>query len=149
MGHMRSEAGRPFSFHAAVASDARSEPDSRASCAWPGSGACLDTPTAEAALDQLLAWGLVEERGGDITPTPRWNANLQAAAEKLNQLAAKMGANPEGNPLVLAVTQALASMNLTEDDALFRIAAEMLVTLELSRMTPAKRAQLGFPEHLL
>ena len=109
----------------------------------------MDEPTAEAALDQLLAWGLIEEKNGDITPTKRWNANLQAAAEKLNQLAAKMGQNPEGNPLILAVSQALASMNLTEDDGMFRIAAQMLVTLELSRMTPAKRAQLGFPEHLL
>src|SRR5882672_4836798 len=101
----------------------------------------MDEPTAEAALDRLIAWGLVDDNAGEITPTRRWNAQLQAAAEKLNQLAAQMGANPEGNPLLLAVTQALASMDLTEDDALFRVAVEMLVTLELSRMTPAKRAQ--------
>lgn len=108
----------------------------------------MDEPTAEAALDQLIAWGLVADKDGDITPTKRWNAQLQSAAEKLNQLAAQMGQNPEGNPLVLAVTQALAQMNLTQDPALFRVACEMLLTLELSRMTPAKRAQMGFPERL-
>ena len=108
----------------------------------------MDEPTAEAALDQIMAWGLAEDRAGDIVPTRRWNAQLQAAAEKLNQIAAQMGADPEGNPLVLAVTQALAAMGLTDDDALFRVAVQMLVTLELSRMTPAKRAQLGFPGEL-
>ena len=48
-----------------------------------------------------MAWGLAEDRAGDIVPTRRWNAQLQAAAEKLNQIAAQMGADPEGNPLVL------------------------------------------------
>jgi 2-methylaconitate cis-trans-isomerase PrpF len=99
---------------------------------------------AERVLDRLLAWGLVEDRAGEILPTRRWSARLQAAAEKLNVLAAQTGVNPEGNPLVLAVSQALAAENLTEDEREFRAAAQALVTLELSRMTPAKRAQMGF-----
>ena len=115
---------------------------------WRAVHAPVDEREAEATLDCLLAWGLLEERAGDIVPTRRWSAQLQAAAEKLNLLAARMGADPEGNPLILAVTQALAAMDLTEDDALFRVAVQMLVTLELSRMTPAKRAQMGFPESL-
>lgn len=100
----------------------------------------------EATLDLLQAWGLVEERDGHVHPTRRWNARLQAAAEKLNILAAQTGANPQGNPLALAVNQALASENLTEDEVVFQKAARVLLVLELTRMTPEKRAQMGFAD---
>lgn len=103
----------------------------------------------DATLGLLESWGLVEERDGHVRPTRRWNARLQAAAEKLNVLAAQTGVNPEGNPLVLAVHQALAAENLTEDEATFRKAARVLLVLELTRMTPEKRAQMGFPEFKL
>jgi len=105
----------------------------------------VDERDVERVLDKLEAWGLVEEKGGEVLPTRRWNAKLQAAAEKLNLLAANLGANPEGNPLILAVSQALANENpdgLT--DATFDEAVRVLVVLELSRMGPEKRAQLGF-----
>ena len=104
----------------------------------------MDEARVEASLDRLLAWGLVEDTGGDLRPTRRWNAKLQAAAEKLNLLAAK-GQMPDGKPLALAVQQALAAENLAADDATFRDAAEVLLMLELSRMPPSKRAQAGFP----
>lgn len=104
----------------------------------------MDEREAEAMLAELLAWGLAEERDGQVAPTRRWNAKLQAAAEKVNLLAARTGVNPAGNPLVLAVTQALAAENLGLDDARFDRAVRMLVVLELTRMTPAKRSQLGF-----
>lgn len=105
----------------------------------------MDEAAVERTLDRLEAWGLVEEKDGEVLPTRRWNAKLQAAAEKLNQVAAKMGANPEGNPLILAVSQALANENpdgLSDDN--FGDAVRVLVVLELSRMPPEKRAQLGF-----
>lgn len=95
-------------------------------------------------MDLLVAWGLVEEKDGELRGTKRWAAKLQAAAEKLNVLAARTGVNPAGNPLVLAVEGALAAENLTEDAATFRKAAEVLVLLELTRLTPEKRSQLGF-----
>lgn len=106
----------------------------------------MDEREVEATLDLLHAWGLVEEKDGHVQGTKRWNARLQAAAEKLNVLAAQTGVNPEGNPLVLAVRQALAAENLTEDEATFARAARVLVVLELTRMTPEKRAQMGFGE---
>lgn len=95
-------------------------------------------------LERLILLGLAEERDGELVPTRRWNAKLQAAAEKVNLVAAKTGVNPAGNPLVLAVTQALAAENLGLDDATFDRAVRVLVVLELTRMTPDKRSQLGF-----
>ncbi|HWH08387.1 MAG TPA: hypothetical protein VNX21_04245 [Candidatus Thermoplasmatota archaeon] len=103
-----------------------------------------DERDVEATLDLLESWGLVEERDGHVHPTRRWNARLQAAAEKLNVLAAQTGVNPQGNPLVLAVRQALAAENLTDNEAVFQRAARVLLVLELTRMTPEKRAQMGF-----
>lgn len=105
----------------------------------------MDEARLEALLDRLVAWELVEDVEGDLRPTRRWNAKLQAAAEKLNLLAAK-GAAPSGNPLVLAVEQALAAENRLQADREFREAVEILVMLELSRMKPSKRVQLGFPD---
>lgn len=104
----------------------------------------MDEAQAERALDALISWGLVEDAAGEIRGTRKWSAKLQASAEKLNILAAQTGVNPEGNPLVLAVSQALANENQTLDDALFRDCVAALVTLELSRMTSEKKAQLGF-----
>jgi hypothetical protein len=109
----------------------------------------VDEATVERILDRLIAWGLAEETGGEVQATRRWNAKLQVAAEKLNILAAQTGVNPEGNPLVLAVQQALANENLdgmTEE--VFPEAVRVLVVLELTRMTSEKRAQLGFGETL-
>lgn len=105
----------------------------------------MDEADAERALDALASWGLVAEKDGQVVGTPRWGAKLQAAAEKLNLLAAK-GTPPAGNALVLAVSQALANENRTTDDALFQDCVGLLVTLELSRMTPEKRAQYGFAD---
>lgn len=105
----------------------------------------MDEASAERILDQLIAWELVEETQGEVRPTRKWNAKLQVAAEKLNILAAQQGANPEGNPLVLAVQQALANENLEGmTEAIFADAVRVLVTLELTRMSPEKRAQVGF-----
>ena len=104
----------------------------------------MDEARLDAMVDQLVAWGLVEEVEGDLRPTRRWGARLMAAAEKLNLLAAK-GQAPQGNPLALAVRQALAAENLTSDEKAFQDAAETLLLLELSRMKPSKRAQAGFP----
>jgi hypothetical protein len=107
----------------------------------------VDEADADRALDALISWGLVAERDGHIVGTPRWGAKLQAAAEKINLVAARAGGSPPvGNPLVLAVTQALANENHTTDDALFGDCVRVLVTLELSRMTPEKRAQYGFSD---
>lgn len=104
----------------------------------------MDEATVERLLDQLTLWELVETAEGDVRPTRRWNAKLQAAAEKVNLVAAKTGVNPEGNPLVLAVTQALANENLGLKGDAFDDAVRVLVMLELSRMAPGKRSQLGF-----
>lgn len=109
-------------------------------------GRSVEEPRVEDALDRLIRWGLVEDVEGVLRTTRRWNARLLAAAEKLNLLAQRTGAPPEGNPLVLAVSQALAEENLEADEALFQDAVEVLVILELSRMKPAKRAQAGFPD---
>lgn len=104
----------------------------------------MDDARVETILSQLAAWGLVEDDDGDIGATRKWVAKLQAAAEKLNLIVARTGVAPEGNPLVLAVTQALANENLTTDQTLFDDCVRVLVVLELSRMTPEKRAQHGF-----
>lgn len=105
----------------------------------------MDEQRAERVFDQLVAWGFVEMDAAthEVQPTRRWVAKLQAAAEKLNILEAK-GQRPQGNPLVLAVSHALANENVTQDEALFQEAVSMLVTLELSRMTADKRARYGF-----
>ena len=106
----------------------------------------VDEARASEVLDQLIAWGLVQEgEGAELEPTRRWNAKLQAAAEKLNQYEAQ-GERPQGNPLVLAVSHALAAENLTRDEELHSDAVAVLVTLELSRMTPEKRARYGFDD---
>lgn len=104
----------------------------------------MDERRAEQVLDQLIAWGLIEEGpDGEIRGTRKWGAKLQAAAEKLNLLEAR-NERPAGNPLMVAVGHALANENLTLDDDLYKDAVAMLVTLELSRMSPEKRAQHGF-----
>lgn len=105
----------------------------------------MDEAAVEATLDRLIAWGLVEEVGGEVRPTRRWNAKLQAAAEKLNLLAAK-GQAPQGRPLALAVGQALAAENVAADERTFHDATEVLLMLELTRMPPSKRAQAGYPD---
>lgn len=104
----------------------------------------MDEQAVEKTLDLLQAHRLVEEVAGDVRPTKRWNAKLQAAAEKINLVAARTGVNPEGNPLVLAVTRALADENLGLADAQFDDAVRVLTVLELTRIGPDKRAQLGF-----
>lgn len=103
----------------------------------------MDEATADALLSKLIARGLVEERAGEIGPTRRWNARVQAAAEKLNLEVERTGSYPQGNPLVLAVAQALKDEAYTDAD--HDDAVRVLVTLELSRMTPEKRARYGFP----
>lgn len=105
----------------------------------------MDEARAEALLQTLIQRGLVEERaGGEVGPTRRWNAQLQAAAERINVEVARTGSYPSGNPLVLAVSaalaQALPDATGEERDDLVRI----LVTLELSRMPDDKRARYGF-----
>lgn len=106
----------------------------------------VDEGRIDSALDRLMAWGLVEDVQGDLRTTRRWNARLLAAAEKLNLVAQRTGQPPEGNPLLLAVSQALAAENVETDERRFQDDVEVLVMLELSRMTPAKRAQAGFPD---
>lgn len=106
----------------------------------------MDEARVDAALDRLVAWGFAEDVGGDIRPTRRWSAKLQAAAEKINLLVQRTGHVPDGPPILLAVSQALAAENLTDDEALFQDAVHVLVMLELSRMSPAKRVAAGFPD---
>lgn len=103
----------------------------------------LDDARAEALLTKLIARGLIEEPDGEIGPTRRWNARVQAAAERLNVDVERTGAYPQGNPLVLAVTQALRDEGYADAD--FNDAVRMLVTLELTRMSAQKRARYGFP----
>ena len=105
----------------------------------------VDETRAGELLDQLERWGYVEERAGHVQGTRKWNAKLQATAEKLNILASQENA-PEGNPLVVAVSQTLANENLDLAPALFDDAVRVLVTLELTRMGPTKRALAGFPD---
>jgi cytochrome P450 len=76
----------------------------------------LDERTADALVAKLIARGLIEERGSDIGPTRRWNARVQAAAERLNQDVERLGTLPEGNPLVLAVAQALRDESYEDAD---------------------------------
>lgn len=108
----------------------------------------MDEARAEEILRLLEHWGYVEERAGQLQGSRKWNAKLQAAAEKLNILAGQDQA-PEGNPLVLAVSQALANENLELDPEAFDDAVRVLVTLELTRMGPTKRALAGFPDLVL
>lgn len=105
----------------------------------------VDEAAAEALLAKLIQWGLLEERpDGDIGPTRRWNAKVQAGAERLNQDVEKTGTYPEGNPLVLAIAAALdaerSGIPDHQRDDLIRI----LVTMELTRMSADKRARYGF-----
>lgn len=106
----------------------------------------MDEERAADLLAQLIAWGLVEERAdGEIAPTRRWNAQVQASAERLNQEVERTGTYPEGNPLVLAIASAFHEARPdVADSALRDDLVRMLVTLELSRMTPEKRARYGF-----
>ena len=103
----------------------------------------MDEAAADALLSKLIERGLVEERGADIGPTRRWNARVQAAAERLNVEVERSGSYPAGNPLVLAVAQALRDEAYADAD--FDDAVRMLVTLELTRMSAEKRARYGFP----
>lgn len=102
----------------------------------------MDEATADALVDKLITRGLLEERDGEIGPTRRWSARLQAAAERINVDVERTGTYPEGNPLVLAVASALAAEEwpLGERDDAVRV----LVTMELSRMSADKRARYGF-----
>ncbi|HVM45943.1 MAG TPA: hypothetical protein VM582_08420 [Candidatus Thermoplasmatota archaeon] len=102
----------------------------------------MDEAAAEALLAKLIERGLIEERADEVGPTRRWNARVQAAAERLNQEVARTGAQPAGNPLVLAVAQALRDEQYAEGD--FDDAVRVLVTLELTRMSAQKRARYGF-----
>jgi hypothetical protein len=104
----------------------------------------VDEAQADALLSSLIAWGLVEERSGAVAPTRRWNAKLQAAAERLNQEVERTGTYPAGNPLVLAVAAALREERPELDGAARDDAVRMLVTLELSRMDQTKRDRYGF-----
>lgn len=103
----------------------------------------MDEAAADALVSKLVALGLVEERGNEIGPTRRWNARVQAAAERLNLEVARTGVQPEGNPLVMAVALALKDEKYADAD--FDDAVRVLVTLELTRMKPDKRARYGFP----
>jgi hypothetical protein len=105
----------------------------------------VDEAAAEALLAKLVVWGLIEDHDGDITPTRRWNARVQASAERLNQIVERTGAYPAGNPLVIAVARALRDEKpeLPPGEE-FDDAVRMLVTLELGRMSAAKRARYGF-----
>jgi hypothetical protein len=104
----------------------------------------MDEAATDALLTQLIAWGLVEERDGDIGPTRRWNARVQAAAERINLEVAKTGTCPPGNPLVLAVATAMREERPDLVGADLDDAVRMLVTLEISRMTPELKARYGF-----
>lgn len=104
----------------------------------------MDETDAEALLAQLIAWGLVEERDGEIGPTRRWNARVQASAERLNQEVARTGTYPDANPLVLAIAQGLRDERPDIIGPTFDDAVRMLVTLELTRMSEDKRARYGF-----
>lgn len=103
----------------------------------------MDEATADALVSKLTQRGLVEEREGEIGPTRRWSARVQAAAEKLNLEVEKTGTYPQGNPLVLAIAQALQDEKYADAD--FDDAVRVLVTLELTRMNADKRARYGFP----
>lgn len=105
----------------------------------------MDVARAEALLAKLIAWGLVEDHDGDITPTRRWSARLQASAERLNQDVARTGTYPQGNPLVIAIAAAMHDEKPDLPDDERDDAVRMLVTLELSRMSAEKRARYGFP----
>lgn len=105
----------------------------------------MDEAEADALLAKLIQWGLLEERAdGEICPTRRWNAKVQAAAERLNQEVEKTGTYPEGNPLVLAIASALdaerSGIPEHQRDDIIRV----LVTMELTRMNADKRARYGF-----
>ncbi len=106
----------------------------------------MDEAAAEALLTKLVQRGLVEERDGDVGPTRRWNARVQASAERINQMVQRTGTYPQGNPLVLAVASALREEkpDLAPGEE-FDDAVRMLVTLELGRMSADKRARYGFP----
>lgn len=104
----------------------------------------VDEQAADALLARLMALGLVEEKGGGLGPTRRWNARIQAASERINQQIAATGVQPLGNPLMLSVAKALEDERTPLAPAEFDDAVRMLVVLELSRMKPEKREQLGF-----
>lgn len=104
----------------------------------------MDEATADALLDQLIAWGLVEERAGDVGPTRRWNARVQATAERINLDVQRTGTYPQGNPLVLAIATALRDERPELSGAAFDDLVRVLVTLEVSRMTPELKARYGF-----
>lgn len=104
----------------------------------------VDEATADALLDQLIGWGLVEVREGEIGPTRRWNARVQATAERINLDVAKTGTYPEGNPLVLAIAGALLAERPDLSGGAFDDAVRVLVTLEVSRMTHELRDRYGF-----
>lgn len=107
----------------------------------------MDEARADEILTALVTCGLVEERaGGDIGPTRRWNARLQAAAERINADVARTGTYPEGNALVLAVATALREEKTELPDGDFDDCVRLLVTLELSRMDADKRARYGFSD---
>ena len=102
----------------------------------------MDEAAADALVGKLIERGLIEEIAGEIGPTRRWSARVQAAAERINVDVERTGTYPQGNPLVLAVATALAveEWPLDERDDAVRV----LVTLELSRMSADKRARYGF-----
>lgn len=111
-------------------------------------GPDMDETRVDQVVQSLQGYGLLEIDEKDLRGTPRWRAKLQASAEKLNLVAARTGQPPAGNPLVIAATQALASENLQLPQQDFDDHVLVLVLVELSHMTPAKRATAGFPDIL-
>lgn len=104
----------------------------------------MDEPTAQRVLDALIAYGLAHDDDGDVAPSRKWSAKLQAAAETINLEIERAGVAPEGNPLMLATSKALKDLGFPQED--FDDAVRMLVLMEVARMKPEARAKYGFGE---
>lgn len=104
----------------------------------------MDETQADAVFARLLALGLAEERADGVRSSRSWNVALQRASDRLNRRVAETGVMPEGNPLVLAVEDALAAEAVPVAPEERRAIVEVLVLLELVNMSPEKRVQLGF-----
>lgn len=101
-----------------------------------------DEAAVDRMLARLLALGVAEEREDGVRTSRSWNLALQRASDKLNRAAAER--RPEGNPLALAVDEAMTAEALPFEGAERDLARHVLVLLELVNMPHEKRVQLGW-----
>lgn len=103
----------------------------------------VEEETTARAISELIQLGLVERGARGLETSRRWKAAMMRASAALRDEEARQGVIP-GNPLVNAVTRALADLGVVDENGRTGDYVAFLVALELSSFPSAARAALGF-----